>query len=515
MRLAALIAAGFLLAASCAAAQTPRPRVTLRAGALEGVAAESGAIFKGIPFAQPPVGDLRWRPPAAPKSWKGARDASAPGAACAQFVRGAATGEEDCLYLNIWTPEWPLRGRHPVMLWFFGGANSNGSANNPVFDGAALAKQGVVVVTANFRVGAMGFLAHPALSAESPKKSSGNYTLLDQIEALRWIKANIARFGGDPARVNVFGQSSGSYDILLLMTSPLAKDLFVNAIAQSGQFLAYDGPMPKARAEELGESIAADLKAPSDGTLSYLRSLPAAQVMEAAAKWLRTEPGTDTGLLTNIDGWVLPEAPARVWAEGRQMAIPLLLGNNSREITPQFPLEEVRRQIGAKYGDLAPRALDAYGLANGAAGNADPLLGGAGSQWMTDIVQRCPANLEADWHAAKNPTWRYQFERAIPGREAAGSTHGAEVAFVFGALDRVADKPAFTPDDQKTSELMQGYWTRFVKTGDPNGAGAPEWPRAGGGRYMAFTADGPAAKENLQAAPCAVYRDWVLRELAR
>ncbi len=523
MRIASLIASGLLCSmplfcARSTAADAPRPRVTLSAGTLEGTLPQSapGAVFKGIPFAQPPLGPLRWHEPVAVKSWQGVKDAASPGAACVQNGRDGPTGSEDCLYLNVWTPQWPARSAYPVMLWLFGGANAVGSANNPVFDGAALARHGVVVVTANFRVGVMGFMAHPALSTESPQNSSGNYTLLDQIMALRWIRDNIARFGGDPRHVTVFGQSSGSYDLLLLMTSPLAKGLFVNAIAQSGQFLSYGGSMPKARAEAIGTKIAAELKAPEgSGTLAYLRGLPAEQVVTAATKLLPTEPGTDTGLLTNVDGWVLPELAARVFAQGRQMPIPLLIGNNAREIPWQVPVEELRQRITAMYGDLAPKALEVYGLANGNQGHDDPLLGGPGSQWWTDTVQRCAAIMETSWHAAaKNPTWQYQFERSIPGRETAGSTHGAEVAFVFGTLDRVGpDKPAFTDADRKASEQMREYWTNFAKTGDPNGGSLPAWPRAGNGRYLAFTAEGPMIKENLQPGPCNVFREWTLQRL--
>ena len=502
-----------------AAANAPRPRVTLGAGTLEGTAPQDspGAVFKGIPFAQPPIGPLRWREPVPVQAWQGVKDAASFGPACAQNGRGGP-GSEDCLYLNIWTPEWPLRSSYPVMLWIHGGANVVGSANNPAFDGSALARRGMVVVTVNHRLGVMGFMAHPALSAESGHHSSGNYALLDQIMALRWVRDNIARFGGNPRHVTLFGQSSGSYDVLLLMTSPLAKGLFVNAIAQSGQFLSYDGSMPKARAEAIGTSIAAELKAPDDASvLSYLRGLPADQVVAAAAKWLPTDLGSDTGLLTHVDGWVLPELPARVFAAGRQMAIPLVVGNNAREITPQTSVDQLRQQIATKYGDLSPKALEAYGLANGGQGHSDPLLGGAGAQWMTDTVQRCAAIMEANWHAAaRHPTWQYQFERSIPGREPAGSFHGAEVSFVFGTLDRAGpDKPAYTDADNKASEQIQEYWTRFAKTGDPNGGVLPLWPRAGSGRYLAFTADGAAAKENLQSAPCGVFREWTMRRLLK
>lgn len=500
-----------LSAAVCVAAG--EPRVTLNAGVLEGFV-DGGAVFKGIPFAQPPVGDLRWREPLPVMPWQGVKRALAFAPACAQLTRDGVAGDEDCLYLNVWAPQWPPRAAHPIMLWLFGGANATNSASTPIFDGSALAKHGVVVVTMNHRVGAMGFLAHPALSAESPHASSGNYALLDQLMALRWIRDNIAAFGGDPQRVTVFGQSSGSYDLLLLMTSPLAKGLFIQAIAQSGQLLSYDGSMPKLRAEQLGQRVAAELNAPDKDALEFLRQLPARDVMQAAAKWLPTHLGSDTGLLTNVDGWVLPEFPAEVFAAGRQMAIPLIIGSNAREITPQVSLGELRRQIEAKYGDLAPQALAVYGLANGGRGHDDSLLGGAGAQWMTDTVQRCAALLEAQWHAAAGHlVWQYQFERSIPGRESAGAFHGAEVAFVFGTLHQAGN--AFTASDRQASEQMQAYWTHFAKTGDPNVDGLPVWRSAGRGAYLAFTHDGPILKQNLQPGPCRVFREWTLHRLAQ
>ena len=367
-RIAPLIASGLLLSmAPCVAApaipDTPRPRVILAAGSLDGSFPEGApaAVFKGIPFAQSPVGPLRWHEPVAVKQWKGVKDASSFGPACLQNGRGGSSGNEDCLYLNVWTPEWPPRSSYSVMLWLFGGANVTGSASNPAFDGSALARRGVVVVTANYRLGVMGFMAHPALSAESGHTSSGNYALLDQIMALRWIRENIARFGGDPRHVTLFGQSSGSYDLLLLMMLPLANGLFVNAIAQSGQLLSYNGSMSKARAEEIGTQIAAELKTPEGaGALSYLRALPADQVMAVAAKRLATDLGTDTGLLTNVDGWVLPELPARVFADGRQLAIPLDLG---KQLARDHAANLSRRGARADYGEVRrPRAEGARGL---------------------------------------------------------------------------------------------------------------------------------------------------------
>ncbi|HUO22010.1 MAG TPA: carboxylesterase family protein [Caulobacteraceae bacterium] len=516
MRIGPLLALGLGLCAPLIvrAADAPRPTVTTTAGVLRGFKPDGapGAVFKGVPFAQPPVGPLRWHEPLPALAWSGVKDASVAAPACAQISREGPTSREDCLYLNVWTPEWPLRGPHPVMLWLFGGANVVGSASMPGFDGAALARRGVVVVAANYRVGVMGFLAHPALSAESSHGSSGDYALLDQIMALRWIHENAARFGGDPANVTVFGQSAGAYDILLLMASPLARGLFQHAIAESGQILSFGGSMPKAKAEQIGLNIAADLKAPvGPGALAYLRALPADQVMAAAAKHMPTGLTSDTGLLTNVDGWVLPQSPARVFAEGREAPVDLMIGNNAREITLPGSLDDLRRQIADKYGPFAPQALKVYGLADGGPGVSDPLLGGAGAQWMTDTVQRCAASMEADWHAAAgHRTWRYQFELPVPGREAMGSTHAAEIPYVFGNLGGGADSPPYGAVDRQVSTEMQDYWTRFAATGDPNGPNEPAWPRAGDGRYLAFTPDGPKALANLQAGPCAVFRQWAL-----
>lgn len=496
--------------------KTP-PQVQLSVGVLQGEvsALAPGAVFRGVPFAKPPVGPLRWREPVAVESWAGVRMATEFGADCSQ-QGSRGPGDEDCLYLNVWTPEWPIRNSHPVMLWIFGGANRSNSANNPDFDGAALAAEGVVVVTMNHRVGVMGFLAHPALSAESAHGSSGNYALLDQLMALRWIRDNIREFGGDPQVVTLFGQSSGSYDLQLLMTSPLAQGLFQRAIGQAGQFLSFGGTMDKARAEAMGVAIAADLGAP-DGAdaIDYLRGLPAEAVMVAAEDRMPTGLDSDTGLLTNVDGWVLPELPARIFADGRQMSIPLIIGNNAREIPMEIPANEIRERIASTYGEFAPRALDAYGLSDGGEGNHDALFGGPGPQWMTDTIQRCAAIMAADWHAqAGNPTWQYQFERSVPGGEARGAYHGADVPFVFGTLSARPDGPVYTDDDRLASERIRGYWTNFAKTANPNGGDLPEWPQAGDGRYMAFTMEGPIVKSGLQAGPCGVYRDWTLERLA-
>jgi para-nitrobenzyl esterase len=390
-----------------------------------------------------------------------------------------------------------------------------------------LAKQGVVVVTANYRLGVMGFLAHPALDAESANSSSGNYALLDQLMALRWIQQNIGAFGGDPQNVTLFGQSSGGFDVLLLVTSPLSAGLFQHAISESGQILSYGGPMTKAAAETMGQSIATALNAPqgSDAsTLAYLRSLPASQVVTGAGQWTSgtaTLPGTTTGLLTNVDGWVLPDVPGKIFSDGKEMAIPLMVGNNAREIMPEslFPgyttadlVQDVSTFYGPVYG---PQALVAYGLDNGGTGITDPLYGNAGAQFWTDTVQRCAAIMEANWHAAANhPTFEYQFDHAWPNLASGGATHGAEVPYVFGTLDAVTPTEPWTSEDYQTSTQMQTYWTNFAKTGNPNGSSLPTWPQAGSGQYLEFTASaGPQSASNLQPLQCGVFENWANAKL--
>jgi para-nitrobenzyl esterase len=495
-----------------AAGQQPEPKVAVSGGELRGAPAGSGAAFKGIPFAQPPVGDLRWREPMPVKPWSGVRDALNYGGICAQAGRGGASGSDDCLYLNVWTPVWPPRSRLPIMLWLYGGANATGTASTPNFDGTKLASLGVVVVTANYRIGVMGFMAHPELSAESPHHASGNYGLLDEIMALRWIRENGAKFGGDPAQVTLFGQSSGSFDIQVLMASPLAKGLFQYAIAESGQMTSYNGTMEPGRAEQIGLKIGEALGAPKGkDALAYLRSLPADKVVTVASPLLPTDLDSDTGLLTSVDGWVLPRHPVAVFAAKQEMAVPLIVGNNSREITQQYSPADLRARIEKKYGAaLAQKAFDVYGIAGDGQGNTDPLYGSIGAQWMTDIVQRCGAIAVAQLHsAAGHPVYQYQFDRVTPGREDAGSTHGAEVAFVFGALNRPGI--AYTDADRKASDMIQQYWTNFARTGDPNGGGLPRWPVSEPGRagYLEFTQDGPVANSNLRTAACDVFRQWV------
>jgi len=508
-----------LFAISPAAAQPATVPVSggqVRGGLLE----KGGAAFKGIPFAQPPVGDLRWRPPLPAKAWEGVREATRFSAPCAQNAGGhmLETSSEDCFYLNVWTPEWPPKGRFPVMFWIHGGGNYGGSASNASFDGESLARHGVVVVTANYRLTIFGFFSHPELTRESPHHSSGNYGLLDQIAALQWVHDNIARFGGDPGNVTVFGQSAGAVDANVLMTSPLAKGLFHRVIAESGTVTrnpdaatlamtalgavmqVKSGPVTYSDAAELAEMERAGEKL--GGNLASLRVLPAAELLKmAAAPHMAIGPAN--GVV--VDGWVLPQPPADVFATGQELRVPLLLGNNARERTPpEMTLTDLMNAMEGMYGPLAKQATELYLTPGGPP--SDPLYGGPGTQWVVDTMYRCPVVAQLLWHAgAGNPAYEYQFDHAAPGREALGAVHGAEVPFVFGLTG--GNNTSYRALDQEVSAALQQYWTVFAKTGSPAGPGLPKWPKfdsvARG--YIEFIDSGPIAREGLRRPFCDLY----------
>jgi para-nitrobenzyl esterase len=459
---------------------------------------------------------LRWREPQPVKPWTGVRATTSFGAPCAQNSGGRVleTSREDCLYLNMWTPEWPPGARKPVMFWMHGGGNYGGSTGSPNFDGESLARHGVVLVSASYRLTAFGFFAHPELTRESPHHASGNYGLMDQIAALQWVRANIARFGGDPGNVTIFGQSAGAVDDTVLMTSPLAKGLFQKVIAESGTAtrnpdaatlamtalgplmpvksgdVTYSDAPALAEAEKSGQELLS-------GDLGQLRSLPAADILKATAS-PRKSIGPANGVV--VDGWVLPRAPAEVFATGHEHRVPLLAGNNARERTPpRVTPEDLAKAMEAMYGPLAPRAVALYTM-------PDPLYGDVAAQWVVDTMYRCPVVAELSWHAAAgNPAWEYQFDRAPAGREALGAVHGAEVPYVFGTLNSPAEA------DRHISEAIQEYWTNFAKTGNPGWPAFTDPARS----YLEFTSDGPVKTEGLRQPFCDLYIENVRRLMKR
>lgn len=514
MRYLVALLVGLVLVAPALRGQSP-PEVDVTGGRVRGslVAAAGGpprAIFKNIPFAAPPVGQLRWQAPRPVVPWTGTRDTTAYGPPCAQVAAGwndaiAAEGSEDCLSLNVWTPAWPAAGRAPVMVWFHGGANMGGSARGqggiePPFDGAALARHGVVVVTFNYRLGLFGFMAHPALTGEASRRVSGNYGLLDQVAALQWVRDNIDRFGGDPGAVTIFGQSAGAHDVGLLMTSPLASRLFTRAIAQSGGVIISGRITPTlAQAEQAGVTLTARMGAPAANPLPFMRGLSTADVLRASPPYggggaLRPEP--------NVDGHVLTRLPALAFRDGEQAAVPLLIGNNGRERSIEGGRDAVTRAITDFYGDLAPRALALYGIAGSDAPPAYAPHGEVGAQFATDTSFRCSASTIAAWHASRAPTYRYEFTRAPEPR---GAVHSYELRYMFGMLTPAENAPL----DRSLSDQMLAYWTNFAKRGDPNGEGLPAWPRAASadGDYLEFSATGPVAKSSLRTSHCALFAE--------
>ena len=502
------------------------PIVAVTGGRIRGlVTAGGGAEFKGIPFARAPVGDLRWREPLPVMPWTSVRDATAFGAPCPQNAanRPMDGSQEDCLFLNLWTGEWPPAPRKPVMVWMHGGGNYAGSSSNASFNGESLARRGVVLVSLNYRLGILGFLAHSELTRESKRHASGNYGLMDQIAALRWVRDNIAAFGGDPGNVTVFGQSAGAVDVNVLMTSPVAAGLFHKVIAESGtvtrvpddatvRMTALGAVMAARGGDTVSDALTreeAEKAGDALGSLTSLRERPAADLLRVMSA-PRMSIGPANGIV--VDGWIVPKPPAAEFIGGRQRRVPLLIGSNARERTPpQTTAADLADAAKAMYGSLATRAMALYGFDVPVAD--DPLYGGTAAQWVVDTMYRCPAVAQAAWHAAAGlPTYEYQFNRAAPGREAAGAVHGAEVPYVFGTLGA-----QYTAVDRQLSETMQTYWTNFAKTGDPNGrpgtTALPRWPRFDDGKrqYLEFTDQGPLAREGLRRPYCDLYLDNLKR----
>jgi len=511
-----LIAAAMFLAAVAAQLPTARAQddplvVTTTSGQVRGMTRmQGGAKFLGIPFAQPPAGELRWREPLPPKPWKGVRDARAYGAPCAQPDLGwwnhhdAQTGQEDCLYLNVVTPEWPKKTLLPVMLWLHGGANAGGTAMSALYTDGTLPGHGVVLVSVNYRLGVFGFLAHPELTQESAHEASGNYGLMDQILALKWVIANIEQFGGDPKNITVFGQSAGSVDTGILMTST-AKGLFQKAIQESGAAIFYPPILPLRAAEDTGKRFAAAMGAPEGaGQIAFLRSSPAADLIKKLNARDPHQFGPD------VDGWVLTRDPAEAFTAGEESAIPLLFGTTTREeplgiLTP----DQLRWMITARAGLHAPQLLKLYGLADGGLGTTDAVYGSAADQWMADSMFRCTLTTEGRLHtAAHHPAFQYEFNHPVPGQPFA--IHGTELTFVMGVYPNVGNLAgANASTDSKVADIIESYFTNFARTGNPNGEGLPAWPEFGeAGNYVKFTSEGTVEQaKDMRATQCTVFRE--------
>ncbi len=450
-------------------------------------------VFRGVPYAAPPVGDLRWRPPAPRPPREGIQAATEFGPACIQepgnieFYRDIAEvfgtdpalvpdlepTSEDCLYLNLWTTG-PVGGELvPVMVWIHGGSNVAGSGAEPPYDGANLARRGAVVVTINYRLNLFGFLAHPAFTSESEHRSSGNYGLLDQIAALRWVQRNVAAFGGDPDRVTIFGESAGATDVAYLMASPLARGLFHRAVIQSGGYaVAVDTTLVDAEAagEKLAEAVGV---AEADDVAVALRELAAETLFHRA-----TESGVGRFNSPNVDGYVLTDAPGRIFDAGEQAAVPLLVGFNADEWTtmgrywPDVTVDRLEVELRASYGELAQRAMELYPA------STDDEAAAAADRFQTDVYFACPARFIADrmWRVS-SPTFFYIFTRwaPAPGGDTLRAYHGAEVPYAFDSLEFETWVPR-NEVDRELAHTMADFWVRFAATGDPNGGSIPVWP---------------------------------------
>jgi para-nitrobenzyl esterase len=486
-----ILAVTFLLFLHRATAQEKTTLAQTSNGTLQGVVEASGIrSFKGVPFAQPPVGDLRWREPQPAPNWTGVRKAVAFGPRAMQLpiysdMNFRSNGvSEDCLYLNVWTPASAANERLPVLVYFYGGGFAAGDGSEYRYDGESLARRGCVTVTVNYRIGIFGFFVHPDLTKESAQHSSGNYGLLDQHAALVWVQKNIAAFGGDPGRVTIGGESAGSSSVSAQMTSPLSKGLFAAAIGESGSILGR-GTVVLADAEKNGVAFASGL---GNKSLADLRAMSADDLLAATAKGARFP--------LVVDGYFLPGSPVAIFMAGEQMSVPLLAGWNSAEQNyttllgkDEPTVENYEKAVRKLYGDKAEGVLAQY-----KAGTPDEVKQ-AGTDLSTDRFIAYSTWKWIDLHSKTGgkPVYRYLYAHprppvaggAAPASPPIGAGHSWEIEYALGNL-HTNKVYAWTTDDDKVSETMESYFANFIKSHDPNGAGLPSWSplQAGMGKIM-------------------------------
>jgi len=466
-----LVIGSFLLVSAGKTDKGIPSRLKVEGGSIEGYLSDGVTIFKGVPFAAPPVGELRWKAPQPVVPWKGIRKCSTnpPSAMQAkpvpfmmwtkEFMAPMEPLSEDCLYLNVWTAAKKQSEKLPVIVWIHGGAFTGGSGTVPLYDGTEMAKKGVVFVTINYRLGIFGFMAHPELSAENPDKVSGNYGILDQIAALKWVKKNIAAFGGDPYNVTIDGQSAGSFSVCALMISPLAKGLFQRAIGQSGAMFSKPGGLLSdlKSAEESGVKFAGKINA---STIADLRKRSADELINARGSW---------GIV--LDNKVIPSAN-EAFNTGKQNDVPLITGWNSGDgfsMGPPMNAEAFRKSAATNYGERADEFLKLFP---------------AGTEEEAQQSQKIVSQMFFGWQnyywasiqssKGKNKAWLYYFTHVPPGEPNYGAFHSSEFGYALKTL-HLWNKP-FVKVDYDLSELMSSYWVNFAKNGDPNGPGLPIWP---------------------------------------
>jgi para-nitrobenzyl esterase len=510
------------LAASAFAAGPDR--VKLASGAIEGTGPQANGVraFKGIPFAAPPVGDLRWKAPQPVKSWTDVRPAQQFGPRCMQLpvfgdmnFRSNGVGE-DCLYLNVWTPAKSANERLPVLVYFYGGGFIAGDGSEPRYDGESMATKGIVALTVNYRLQIFGFFAHPELSKESPHHASGNYGLLDQAAALAWVKQNIAAFGGDPRRVTIAGESAGSSSVSAQMASPLSRDLIAGVIGESGSTVSTS--MTLAQGEENGTKFASSIQAKD---LAALRAMPAQQLLEAAGK--QGAPRFST----IVDGYFFPEPPRKIYEAGKQAHVPLLAGWNSEEQGPRSVLggeeatpENFEKNVRRLYPNDADAILKVYPHGNAAEAlqsatdlASDRFIAFGTWKWI-DLCAKTGGKPVNRYHYARpRPKMSAAMGNATPGLAggvirnsgkaappppARGAVHSAEIEYAMGNLstNKAYD---WTPDDYAVSKTMQEYFVNFIKTGNPNGKGLPKWPAVSEGSFLRIDVKTAAEPDKTRA----------------
>ncbi len=486
-------------------------KVKMANGTLEGVSSSGICIFKGIPFAKPPIGDLRWKAPQPVKNWDGIRKADQFGPRAMQKpiygdMNFRSNGvSEDCLYLNVWTPEKSSTEKLPVLVYFYGGGFSAGDGSEFRYDGESMSRKGIVSVTVNYRLGIFGFFALPELSKETTYKGSGNYALLDQNAALRWVQQNISAFGGDPKRVTIAGESAGSISVSAQMASPLSKNLIAGAIGESGAMIFPTlAPVTLAEGEKAGVNFAKKIGATS---LADLRAIPSEKLLDEATQ--KDVPRFSA----TIDGYFYPKLPVEIFAAGEQAHVPLLVGWNSEESNYRRVIpageptpENYLKALQTLYGDKANEALKVFPgstkeevIQSATALSGDRFIAFSTWKW-SDLCSK----------TGKSPVYRYFYERPRPAMRpemgnavaglaggvikdpsastpkppaATGAVHSAEIEYALGNLptNRVYD---WQPEDYKVSAIMQEYFTNFIKTGNPNGIGLPSWPAANSGNHV-------------------------------
>lgn len=521
LHLHALAVSFAVLAASCAshspsASAAAGPVVTIAGGKLQGAIEGSMRVFKGIPYAAAPVGDLRWKPPMPAPAWDGLKDATRSGNACIQPPAGEpnvysnviAPSSEDCLNLNIWTPANAKKA--PVFVWIHGGSLRSGSGKSSYYDGSALTRRGVAVVSINYRLGPLGYLAHPELSAESPDGISGNYGLLDQIAALHWVRDNIAAFGGDPGNVTIVGESAGALSVMYLLASPRARGLFHKAILQS----AYMISTPELRASPHGEFAQEAVGTHLAGKLgvtgvAQLRAMNAQNVSDAIFALGYIPTGV-------VDGKVLTRQLVETFERGEQALVPLLIGFNSGEIrslaflAPPVPAStsDYEATIRTLYGDLAERYLRLYPATHMQesiwANTRDALYG-----WTSERVAH-------NHTAAGQPTYLYYFDHGYPAADAAGlrAFHASEIPYVFGTFGGTPPNWPKIPDtaeERRLSDAMADYWTSFARTGRPIASDAPAWPAFDDNEAYMHFADVPKVEHDLLPGMYELHEETVRR----